>query len=76
MTLLGGRGRLAGRIGDVEQWFDRSGSGPLQLLLGYIYYQSGRFNEASRAIEGAQAKMPRSPAIPAIRAIIDDAAQR
>jgi tetratricopeptide (TPR) repeat protein len=76
VALLGGQSRLAGRIGDVEQWFDRSGSGSLQLLLGYVYYRSGRLNEAATAIEAAQAKMPRSPAIPAIRVTIDDAVQR
>ncbi len=76
VTLLDGRGRLTGRIGDVEQWFARSGSGRLQLLLGYVYYQTGRLNEATKAVEAAQAKTPQSPAIPAIRAAIEGAAAR
>ncbi len=75
VTLLGGPNRLAGRIADVEQWFSQSGSGRLQLLLGYIYYQTGRLNEAKRAVEAAHTKMPDSPAVPAIRDAINDAAR-
>lgn len=75
-TLLGGRSRLAGRIADVEQWFARSGSPKLQLLLGYVYLQTGRLNEASKAIKAAHKRMPQSPAIPAIKAAIDAAAAR
>jgi tetratricopeptide (TPR) repeat protein len=74
VTLLGGPSRLAGRIADIEQWFARSGSGRLQLLLSYVYYQTGRLNEAGRAIEAARAKMPKSAAVAAITAAINDAA--
>lgn len=73
VTLLGDRSRLAGRIADVERWFARSGSGKLQLLLGYVYLQTGRLNEATKAIEAAYTKIPQSPAIPAIKAAIDAA---
>ena len=76
VTLLGGQSRLAGRIADVEQWFARSGSGRLQLLLGYVYFQTGRLNEATKAIEAAYTKIPQSPAIPAIKEAIDAAAAR
>ncbi len=76
VTILGGSNRLAGRIADIEQWFSRSGSGQLQLLLGYVYCQAGRLNEAGRAIETARAKMPRSVAVAAITAAINDAAAR
>jgi hypothetical protein len=73
VTLLGGRSRLAGRIADVERWFERSGSGKLQLLLGYVYLQTGRLNDAAKAIDAAYTKIPQSPAIPAIKAAIDAA---
>ena len=72
VTLLGGRNRLAGRIADIEQWLARSGSGRLQLLLGYVYYQTGRLSEAKRAIEAARRKMPRSPAADAIMAALSN----
>jgi hypothetical protein len=60
--MLGGRSRLA----------ERTAEGSLQLLLSYVYYQTGRFNEAKQAIEAAYTKMPQSPAVPAIRAAIDN----
>ena len=73
VTLLGGPNRLAGRIADIEQWFARSGSGQLQLLLSYVYYQTGRLNEAKRAIDAARTKMPESSAFSAITTAINDA---
>jgi tetratricopeptide (TPR) repeat protein len=76
VTLLGDPNRLAGRIADVEQWSARSGSGQLQLLLGYVYYQTGRVSQARRAIKAAYLKMPESPAVAAIMAAIDDDAVR
>jgi len=75
VTLLGGRSRLAGRIGDLEQWSARSGSPRLRLLLGYVYFQIGRLDEATKAIEGADAKMPESAAIAAAKAAIASAAR-
>jgi len=76
VTLLGDRSRLAGRIADVEQWFARSGSPALGSLLGYVYFQRGRLNEATKAIEAAYTKTPQSPAIAAIKAAIAAAATR
>jgi len=76
VTLLGDRRRLAGRIADVEQWFARSGSPALGLLLGYVYLQTGRLNEATKAIEAAYTKIPQLPAIAAIKAAIAAAATR
>jgi len=73
VTLLGGPNRLAGRIADIERWFARSGSGQLQLLLGYVYYQTGRLNEAKRAVDAARTKMPESSAFSAITKAINDA---
>ena len=74
MKLLDGSNRLADRVADIERWFTRSGSGRLQLLLGYVYYQTGRISEAKRAVEAAGMKMPQSPAVRAIVAAISDAA--
>ncbi len=76
VAMLGSRSRLAERTADAEQWLARSGSGKLQLLLSYVYYQTGRFNQAKQAIEAAYTKMPQSPAVPAIRAAIDSAMAR
>jgi tetratricopeptide (TPR) repeat protein len=71
--LLGGRDRVAHRLADVEQWYARSGSGQLQLLLGYVYYRTGNFAAARRAVAGAYEKMPELPAVRAIMVAIDGA---
>jgi len=76
VTLLGDRSRLARRIGELEQWSARSGSPALGLLLGYVYFQTGRLNEAARAIEAAHMKIPQSPAIAATKSAIASAAAR
>lgn len=73
VMLLGGPNRLARRIADIEEWFARSGSTELQLLLGHVYYQTGRLSEAGRAIEAAHKNMPGSIAAAAIMAAINDA---
>jgi tetratricopeptide (TPR) repeat protein len=76
VTLLGDRSRLAGRVADLEQWSARSGSPQLRLLLGYVYLQTGRLNEASKAIEAAGAKITQSGAIAATKAAIAEAARQ
>jgi tetratricopeptide (TPR) repeat protein len=75
VTLLGDRSRLAGRIADLEQWSARSGSPQLRLLIGHVYLQTGRLNEASKAIEAAGAKMPQSGAVGAMKAAVAAAAR-
>lgn len=75
-TLLCGADKLTARVADIERWFSRSGSGRLQLLLGYVYYQTGRLSEAKRAIDQAGKKMPQSPAVAAISTAIDYALLR
>jgi tetratricopeptide (TPR) repeat protein len=73
VTLLGGPNKLTRRITDIERWFARSGSGRLQLLLGYVYYKTGRLSEAKRAIKAAGDEMSESPAVDAIMSAISDA---
>jgi tetratricopeptide (TPR) repeat protein len=68
VTLLGDRSRLAGRIADLEQWSARSGSPQLGLLLGYVYLQVGKVNEAAKAVEAAGAKILQSGAVAAAKA--------
>ncbi|MHC4582276.1 MAG: tetratricopeptide repeat protein, partial [Planctomycetota bacterium] len=63
-------------IADLELWSARSGSPQLRLLLGYVYLQVGRLNEATRAVEAAGAKIPQSGAIAATRAAIAEAARQ
>jgi len=72
-AMLGGQGKLESRIADIKEWLGRSGSGRLEFLLGYVYYRMGRLNQAKQAIEAASEKMPRSPAVAAVKKAIDDA---
>ncbi|UCC98274.1 MAG: hypothetical protein JSW66_20820 [Phycisphaerales bacterium] len=75
VALLGGQGRIARRLADIEQWYARSGSGQLQFLLSYVYYRMGRLVEAQRAIEAAYQKMPQLPAVRTMKAAIDGTAR-
>jgi tetratricopeptide (TPR) repeat protein len=70
VTLLGDRSRLTARIADLEQWSVRSGSPQMGLLLGYVYLQTGRFGEATKAIEAADVKTPNSSGFAAAKAAI------
>ena len=71
VAAVGGAGKLARRVTDVEQWLARSGSGELQFLLSYVYYRTGKLGQAKEAIDTAYEKMPNSPAVTALKASID-----
>jgi tetratricopeptide (TPR) repeat protein len=73
VTLLGDGDKLEGRIADVEEWLKRSDVAELQFLLGYVYYQIGKLNEAKRAIDIAYEKKPQWPAVQVIKKAIADA---
>jgi tetratricopeptide (TPR) repeat protein len=73
--LVGGQEKVAQRLADVEQWYARSGSGQLQLLLSYVYYRTGNLTQARRAVDAAYEKMPELPAVRAVKTAIDGAAR-
>jgi tetratricopeptide (TPR) repeat protein len=73
VAMVGDRDKLESRIGDVVEWIERSGSADLQFLLGYVYYQMGRIEEAKKAIDAAYEKMPNSLAVIALKNAIDSA---
>jgi len=50
---VGGQDKLEKRIADAEERLKISDAAELQFLLGYIYYQLGRLNEAKNAIDAA-----------------------
>jgi TolA-binding protein len=51
----------------------RSGAAELQFLLGYVYYQTGRLQDAQKTINSAYEKDPTSPAVGTMKKAIDDA---
>ncbi len=71
--MLGGQNKLDGRIADIKEWLGRSDSGQLEFLLGYVCYRMGRLSQAKKAIDAASEKMPKSPAVDAVKKAIDDA---
>lgn len=73
VAMVGDRDKLESRIGDIEEWIERSGSPELQFLLGYVYYQMGRISEAKESIDAAYEKLPNSLAVIALKNAIDSA---
>jgi hypothetical protein len=72
--MVGDRDKVESRIADIEEWLQRSDSGELQFLLGYVYYQLGRTVEAKKAIGAAYEKLPDAPAVKTLKKAIDSAA--
>ncbi|OHB79930.1 MAG: hypothetical protein A2Z25_07825 [Planctomycetes bacterium RBG_16_55_9] len=70
-AVLGGADKLAARTADVEQWLARSGAPQLQFLLSYVYFRTGRLDQARQAIAEAHKKMPDSPAVEVMRTAIN-----
>ncbi len=64
--------KLQSRIADVKEWLEKSGSGQLHFLLGYVYYRMGKLQEAKEAMDIAYEKMPQSPAVDMVKKAIDD----
>lgn len=74
VAMVGDRDKLESRTADIEEWIERSGSADLQFLLGYVYYQMGRVEDAKKAIDAAYEKLSDSPAVIALKRAIDSAA--
>jgi tetratricopeptide (TPR) repeat protein len=73
VTLLGDIDKLESRIADVEEWFRKSSSAEIGFLLGYVYYQTGRLDQAKEAINIAYEKKPQWPAVQVLKKAIDEA---
>ncbi len=72
--MVGDRDKLDSRIVDIKEWVERSGSADLQFLLGYVYYQTGRMDEAKKAIDAAYEKLPEASAVITLKKAIDSTA--
>jgi hypothetical protein len=70
--MIGDKDTVENRILEAREWLDRSGSGELEFLLSYVYYQMDRLDFAKKAIESASKKMPDSPAVAAMKKAIDE----
>jgi len=72
VAALGGKDKLQSRIADVKEWLEKSDTGQLHFLLGYVYYRMGKLQEAKEAMDIAYEKMPQSQAVDMVKKAIDD----
>ncbi len=72
VATLGGMDKLQSRIADVKEWLEKSDTGQLHFLLGYVYYRMGKLQEAKEAMDTAYERMPQSPAVGMVKKAIDD----
>jgi tetratricopeptide (TPR) repeat protein len=70
--MVGDKDTVENRILEAREWMDKSDSGELEFLLSYIYYQMDRLEFARQTIEAAAKKMPNSPAVAAMKKVIDE----
>jgi tetratricopeptide (TPR) repeat protein len=70
--MIGDKDTVENRILEARDWMDKSDSGELEFLLSYIYYQMDRLEFAKQSIEAAAKKMPNSPAVAAMKKVIDE----
>jgi len=72
VTMVGDRDTLETRIADVERQLKKTDAPELNFLLGYVYYQIGRLNEAKKQAEIAYKKMPDVLAAEALKEAVDN----
>ena len=70
--MIGDKDTVENRILEAREWMDKSDSGELEFLLSYLYYQMDRLEFARQSIEAAAKKMPDSPAVAAMKKVIDE----
>lgn len=68
--LLNDRDTYENRILEIQTWQQRSHSGELALLLAYLYHHDGKADKAAAAIATAAEKMPDTPAVQTLQAVI------
>lgn len=75
ITMVGDKDKLESRVADVLEWLKRSDAAELHFLLGYVYYQMDRPDEAKKSIDAAYEQMPEAPAVRAMKGAIYGTAQ-
>jgi tetratricopeptide (TPR) repeat protein len=70
-AMIPDKDRLESRISDVKVWIEKTNSPELNFLLAYIYYQLGKPDLATKAIDTAAQKMPNSQAAKALKQVIE-----
>ena len=69
--LVGGPDKLDSITADLQNWLQKSDAPGLGFLLGYVYYRTGRLNEAKQVMDVVMQEMPQSKAATALKMAID-----
>ncbi|MHC4738746.1 MAG: tetratricopeptide repeat protein [Planctomycetota bacterium] len=75
VAMVGDRDTLETRIADVERQLKKTDASELNFLLGYVYYQIGRLNEAKKQAEIAYKTMPDVLAAETLKEAVDNASK-
>ena len=62
-AMVGDKDTLENRIVEIEEWLKKSDAVELHFLLGYVYYQMNKEEQAKKAIDAAYEKIPEAPAV-------------
>ena len=71
-AMVADRDKLETRVADVEEWLEKTKAPEMNFLLAYVYHQMQRPINAKEAIDAAYEKMPDSPAVIALKKVIDE----
>jgi tetratricopeptide (TPR) repeat protein len=71
VELIGDAKDLNNKIAELNKWLQKSNAPGLGFLLGYVYYHTGRFNEAKRVMDIVAREMPNSTAVVALKMAIN-----
>ena len=69
------RDKLESRLVDIEAWQEKTDSGELLFLAGYIYYQMGRPERAREVLGQASQKMPGTQAVMILKRTIESSSK-
>ncbi|AQT67005.1 hypothetical protein STSP2_00143 [Anaerohalosphaera lusitana] len=71
--LMGGKAKLSERVKDLQSWYDRNNAPELALLLSYVHYQMGDYDQARAILEQAGETVEGSEAVQLIEGAIEKA---
>ena len=71
VAMVGDQDKIETRLADARQWVQMTDAAEMRFLLGYVYYQMGRFEWAKTAVDAAYEKMP-TPAVTTLKKAIDE----
>jgi tetratricopeptide (TPR) repeat protein len=71
VELVGDAKDLNNKIAELNKWLQKSNAPGLGFLLGYVYYHTGRYNDAKKVMDIVAREMPNSTATVALKMAIN-----